>query len=235
MSSTSTLRQWRTLDAEHVAPRDRVRPVTVASPVQLDRHGCPPSRRSPPRAFWVAARSLARETPSDQPPTSSRTLAALEQRRASAKPIGAVAAVRTATARQVDPYNVGFTGKQAQRWRRQWNEKVTDSRSTSGGLARWVDHAPSPPCPVLPPTPISPILTAAVHAPVWMGAPAPALHPRSGTIGSPSPCRLPTTTPVRIQQISLAKKWIQPRNMTPLLYGNGEQSAAPCWTAPGLA
>ena len=50
-SSTSTLRARRAVEAEHVAPRDRVRPLSVGSPIQLDRHGHPPSRCSLPKAF----------------------------------------------------------------------------------------------------------------------------------------------------------------------------------------
>ena len=41
-SSTSTLRAWRAVNAEHVAPRDCVRPLSVGSPIQLDRYGRSP-------------------------------------------------------------------------------------------------------------------------------------------------------------------------------------------------
>ena len=101
----TTLRVWRVVDAEHVAPRDRVRPLSVGSPIQLDRFGRPPSRRSPPKAFWVAARS----TPSEVPKERASSRSTVSPRRASkASSSGVGTAVRSATARQVDPCDVGL-------------------------------------------------------------------------------------------------------------------------------
>ena len=95
-SSTSTLRAWRAVDAEHMAPQDRVRPLSVGSSIQLDRHGRPPSRCSPPKAFWVAAWS----TPSEVVPKGEASRSTVSPRRASkANPSVVGAAVRSAATR----------------------------------------------------------------------------------------------------------------------------------------